>query len=185
MYVPAMGWKWRAEVHLPGIVIGIDDIRLSGRKKQWKQSAGPFLILPRGCPFALGVGAGSDSGTRPELQQFEGRSSQLWFLDPSGIQGEVFIVSAANKLVMDSGTDPANPHLVLWERHGEPWQRWRLELDPDGSAYFLRAAHSGRYLIAPENYEEGWTPWFETRDPAKRHQRWVLATPYGGTVKDD
>jgi hypothetical protein len=52
----------------------------------------------------------------------------------------------------------------MWEPNGQPWQRWQLELDPDGIGFLIKSPHNGNFLAlseeAREHLDEPWHPWF-------------------------
>jgi hypothetical protein len=99
---------------------------------------------------------------------------------PSGVAGEVLIVSTANGLTLDATVPTSGDvHPVMWEVHREPWQRWRLEDGPDGIGYLIQSVHSRRYLTMNEDAKPGWCPWFEDRHVRQAQQR-LLALPHGG-----
>lgn len=168
---------------LPGISVGVEDISLPTRRKKKNDPAGPFLITARDCGLALDTAFGNQSGKRPHLWPPHADRHQLWFLHPTGVQGEVLIVSAANGLALDSTTDSHNPKLLMWEPHAEPQQRWRLKKSPDGAAFEVQAVHSQRCLTAHDKAERGWRPWFEERR-STWSQQWIFAIPHGGDPTD-
>jgi hypothetical protein len=161
---------------LPGLVIGIDDIKMPSRKR--KSLAGPFLIISRACGLALDARTRLDPGSIPHLWPPHAKPNQLWFLKTSGHKGEAFILSAAaGNLALDS-TTPEKHHVQLREMENEAWQRWRILGAADGVCYLLQSAHNGKFLTAGNESERGWCPWFE-----KRHgqvgQQWIIAAPHG------
>ncbi|HET9383163.1 MAG TPA: RICIN domain-containing protein [Streptomyces sp.] len=137
------------------------------------------MIIARDCGLALDTALGNQSGNRPHLWPPHADRHQLWFLHPSGVPGEVLIVSAANGLALDSTTDSHAPELLMWEPHAEPWQRWRLRKSPDGAAFEVQAVHSQRFLTASEAAERKWRPWFKDRS-CTWAQQWIFALPHGG-----
>jgi hypothetical protein len=163
----------------PGISVGVEDIVLPARRKKKRDPAGPFMIIARDCGLALDTARGNQSGNRPHLWPPHADRHQLWFLHPSGVAGEVLIVSAANGLALDSTTDSHKPELLMWESHAEPWQRWRLKKSPDGAAFEVQAVHSQWFLTASDAAEREWRPWFEDRSYTWA-QQWIFALPHGG-----
>jgi hypothetical protein len=140
------------------------------------------MIINRSCGLALDTALGTDMGTAPHMWPPHGHQHQLWELRPSGVPGEVIIVSAANGLALDA-TVPTTGDIkpVMWEINREPWQRWRLEDSPDGVGHMISSAHNRRYLTIGENAEPRWQPWFEDRR-GHASQQWLLALPHGRTT---
>jgi hypothetical protein len=167
----------KVELHLPGFVIGTDDIRTVFRRKS--KASGPCLIINRACGLAIDTAFGVDLGVSAHMWPPHGLRHQLWELRPSGTAGEVVIVSVANGLALDA-TTPTTGDIkpVMWEVHREPWQRWRLEDSPDGIGYLIQSVHNRRYLTVNEDGQAGWEPWFEERH-ARLPQQWLLALPHG------
>jgi hypothetical protein len=73
-----------------------------------------------------------------------GRDQQEPLAGP--VKDEVMIISAANGLALDSTVPTGDIHPVIWEPHGESWQRWRLEAAPDGIGFLIKSPHNGNYL---------------------------------------
>jgi hypothetical protein len=165
---------------LPGLVIGIDDIKVPARKR--RNVAGPFLIIARACGMALDAKTRLEPGSIPHLWPPHARPNQLWLLRSSGHQGEAVVQSVASNLVLDS-TPPAKHHVQLREMENEAWQRWRVLDAPDGVGHLLQSVHNGKYLTGGEDAEKGWCPWFEARH-GRVSQQWIIVAPYGNPDKN-
>jgi hypothetical protein len=169
----------KLQLPMPGLVIGIDDIRTPSRRR--KKVAGPFLIIARDCGLALDAGRQPGPGKVPLLWAPHAQPWQLWFIHSSGHQGEAIVTSMACNLALDS-TRPAQHHFQLREREDEVWQRWRILDAPDGVGYMLQSAHNGKFLTADRRSVNGWKPWFESRH-GRLSQQWVIAAPHGHTPR--
>jgi hypothetical protein len=171
--------RWRIEADLrlpfPGLVIGVDEIRMPSRKR--KGVAGPFLIIARASGLALDSGRKLDPGSIPHSWATHAQPHQLWYLHSSGYEGEAVVVSAACKLALDS-TPPEEHHVQLREVENEPWQRWRIMDAADGVGYMIQSVHNGRFLTANSRSVNGWAPWFESRH-GRISQQWIITTPHG------
>jgi hypothetical protein len=168
----------KVELRLPGLAIGVDDIRTVFSRAKGMAS-GPYLIINRACGLALDTAFATELGSPVTVWSPHGLQHQLWQLRPCGTAGEVVIVSVANKLALDATVPTSGDiHPLMWEVHSEPWQRWRLEDAPDGIGYLLQSAHNRRYLTISEGAERGWGPWFEDRH-AHQSQQWLLTLPHG------
>ncbi|MFG1807321.1 RICIN domain-containing protein [Streptomyces sp. NPDC049040] len=165
----------------PGITVGVEGVSLFPSRKRKKKTdpAGPFLIIARDCGLALDTGQAVEPRSKPILLPPHADLHQLWYLHPSGVQGELLIISAANKLALDSTTDSDQAELVMWETNKEPWQRWQLHKTPDGAAFEIQAVHGRRFLTAAADFQSGWNPWFGDRF-FKRSQQWIFGLPHGG-----
>ena len=76
---------------------------------------------------------------------------------PSGVAGELLIAGLANGLALDSTTlTTGDIKPVVWEIHGEPWQRWRLDDSPDGIGYLIQSVHNRQYLTVNRDAEPRW-----------------------------
>lgn len=178
--------RLRFEVHLPGLVIGVDDIKVTGLINRFGRSkpAGPYLITNRASGLALDTGKHDDQAYRAVGLPPGAFLRQLWFLRPSGVKDEVALISAVNGLALDATRETSgDPHPVTWEPNGEPWQRWRLEAAPDKIGFLIKSPHHGSYLTLSEKAREHvddaepWSPWFAPRK-ANHEQQWVLSLPY-------
>lgn len=67
---------------------------------------------------------------------------------------------------------------VMWERHGEPWQRWRIEDAADETGYLIQSMHNRQYLTANGDAANGRNPWFEGRHGFLK-QQWIVTIPHG------
>ncbi|MCI4061176.1 RICIN domain-containing protein [Micromonospora sp. R77] len=97
----------------------------------------------------------------------------MWTLRPSGVEGEVLIVSESNGLALS-----AAPHPEMREPDGSPSQRWRLSGTPDGIGYTVQSMGNHLFLTLNEDADTGWQPWFEARH-GRIPQQWLFALPYG------
>lgn len=167
--------KVKVEIRLPGITIGTDDI---GGAFGSRTERGPFLIISRACGLALDTGGRDDDGSRAEVHPTDSRRRQLWYLRPTGHSGEVLIVSADNGLALDATRPGDEGKVLLWEAHGDPWQRWTLVPCPDGEAFYVGSVAHGRVLVMSEEAEREWQPWLEERRGIKSHQ-WMFVVPHG------
>ena len=166
-------------IGVPGITVRFDEISLPARRKKKADPAGPFLIIARECGLALDTGRRSQAGAQPLLWPPHADRHQLWQLQPSGVAGEVLIVSAANGLALDSTDRLQEPDLVMWTPNRETWQRWRLEKAPDGVAFSIQSVYNRRCLTAGEELKPEGCPRFD--EPAPRwSQQWIFALPHGG-----
>ena len=130
--------RLKFELHLPGLVIGVDDIKLTGLSRRSGQArpVGPYLIAGRASGLALDATLQYDQGPRVTTWPPHALPHQLWYLRPSGVKDEATIISAASGLALDSTVPTSGDiHPVMWEPNGEPWQRWRLEPAPDGIGF--------------------------------------------------
>lgn len=168
-----------AEVRLPGIAVGTDDI---GALFKRGRDAGPFLIISRPCGLALDTAFATDNDSPVTLWPPHGRRQQLWYLEPSGYDGEVLIISAESGLALDATRNPDAEKTVLSEKSGEVWQRWTLQRVPDGAGYLISSALSAHVLASSEDAANGWEPWMSVRD-AGWSQQWLLVMPHGDTIK--
>lgn len=167
--------KVKVEVRLPGISIGTDDI---GGVFGSRTERGPFLIISRGCGMALDTGERNDDGSPATVDTTDAGRRQLWYLRPTGHPGEVLIVSADNGLALDGTRPEDNGKPLLWEPHGEPWQRWTLTPCPDGAAFYVGCVAHDRVLVMDDGAEPGWQPWLEDRRGLESHQ-WMFVVPHG------
>ena len=155
--------QYRVEADLrlpfPGLVIGVDNIRMPTRKR--KNVAGPFLIIARACGLALDAEGALDPGTIPHLRPPHGQPHQLWFLRSSGHEGEAIIQSSASGLALDSRR-PEKHWVQLREKDEEAWQRWRVLDAADGVGCLLQSTNTGKFLTASSESVSGWCPWFGT-----------------------
>jgi hypothetical protein len=167
--------KVKLEIRLPMITIGTDDI---GGHFGSRTERGPFLIVSRACGMALDTGGRNDDGSIATVHPTDAGRRQLWYLKPTGHNGEVLIVSTDNGLALDATRprDRGNP--LLWEPHGEPWQRWTLTPCADGAAFYIGSIAHGRVLVMNQNAEPDWQPWLEERRGIKSHQ-WMFVVPHG------
>jgi hypothetical protein len=166
-------------IGFPGISIGLENITLSAWWKKKTDPAGPFLIIGRACGLALDTAWRNQQGDEPHLWAPHAERQQLWLLRPSGVKGEVLIVSADNGLALDSTRDTQKPNLLMCEPSTEAHQRWRLKKSPDGAAFEVEAAHNQRLLTAAADFKPTWKPWFDDRRSI-RAQQWIFALPHGG-----
>lgn len=182
------GPRLNFELHLPGVVIGVGNIKLTGlsrRRFSRRKPAGPYLITGRASGLALDTALQFDHGHRVATWPPHAQPQQLWYLRPSGVKDEATIISAASGLAMDSTRDTSdgiNP--VMWEPNGEPWQRWRLESTADGIGFLIKSPHNGNYLTLSEearnHLKKPWHPWFAPRE-GSQIQQWVFSLPMGHT----
>jgi hypothetical protein len=175
----------KIELHLPGLVIGVDDIKITDIRRWFgrTQHAGPYLVIGRASGLALDTGLQYDPGHRVASYSPHAQKQQLWYLRPGGVKDEVAIISAANGLAWDSGRDTSDGnHPHMQELNGEPWQRWRFEPTSDGIGFFIKSPHNGNYLTlweeAREHLKEPWHPWCAPRD-GNQPQQWIFSQPYG------
>lgn len=176
--------RLKFEVHLPGLVVGVDDIKMTGLRRWFSRGkpAGPYLIISRASGMALDTGGQYDHGhvLAGSPNSFP---HQLWYLRPSGIQDEATIISAANGLALDATVPTTGDiHPLMWEPNEEPWQRWRLEPAPDGIGFLIKSPHNGNYLTLSQeahwHTDDKWMPWFSPRQ-AEHSQQWIFSLPYG------
>jgi hypothetical protein len=175
--------SWNVSLRLPFISIGVNDIRIGNIRaisKGRQKEVGPYLLIARAPGLALDTGLKLDAGNRPITWTPHAQAHQLWHLRSSGVKGEALILSASNSLALDAtratGDDVVVP--VMWEVHGEAWQRWRLEEAADGLGYLIQSVHSQKYLTLGDEAENAWTPWFEERH-GRLSQQWIVALPHG------
>jgi len=102
------------EVRLPGLSIGIDDVRTVFRRRA--KTSGSCLIINGSCGLALDTAFGTELGAVALMWPPHGHQQQLWELRPSGIAGEVLIISVANGLALDA-TTPMTGDIksVMWK----------------------------------------------------------------------
>ncbi|MFE9191055.1 RICIN domain-containing protein [Micromonospora sp. NPDC007208] len=177
-YLPPMPMpRIKVELKLPFLTIGVDDVRtvFKGRRRE----AGPFVIFARSCGKGLDTAYAAEPNHGVIVWAAHGQPQQLWTVQPSGVQGEVLILSASNGLALDA-TDQRSedPHPEMREPNGSPSQRWRLSGTPDGVGYRIQSASSHLFLALNESAENGWQPWFEPRR-GDMSQQWIFALPYG------
>ena len=171
--------RWKVELHLPMLVIGAEDISVKFGRQRRQKEVGPYLIIGRASGLALDTASASGPGGKVILWPPNALPHQLWDLRPTGVVGEVAVVAAENGLALDATQETSgDPKPIMSEVNNEPWQRWRLEDAPDGAGYFLQSAHSRRYLMATEDAERKWCPWFRDRD-GQPSQQWIIALPHG------
>jgi hypothetical protein len=158
--------RLRFEFHLPGLVIGVDDIKVTGLARRFGRTrpAGPYLITGRASGLALDTGLRYDYG-RVSTWPPHAFPHQLWYLRPGSVKDEATIISAANGLALDSTVPTTGgTHPLMREPNGQPWQRWRLEAAPDGIGFLVKSPHNGNYLTlseeAREHLDPPWQPWF-------------------------
>jgi hypothetical protein len=179
------GPRLNFELHLPGVVIGVGNIKLTGLSRRFgrRKPAGPYLIAGRASGLALDTALQFDQGHRVATWPPHALPHQLWYLRPSGVKDEATIVSAASGLALDSTRDTSSDaRPVTWEPNGEPWQRWRLEPTPDGIGYLIKSPHNGNYLTLSEearkHLDQPWHPWFAPRE-GNHSQQWIFSLPMG------
>lgn len=99
--------RLRFELHLPGLVIGVEDIKMTGLGRRFGRAkpAGPYLITGRSSGLALDTGQQYDPGGLVIAWPPHAHPHQLWYLRPSGVKGEATIISAANGLALDSNRE--------------------------------------------------------------------------------
>jgi hypothetical protein len=177
--------RFKVELHLPGLTVGVDDIKVTGfgRKFQRNKFAGPYLITNRASGLALDTAMHFDHGHRVATWPPHAHPHQLWYLRPSGVEGEATIISAANGLALDSTRETSGDvHPLMWEPNGETWQRWRLEPAADGIGYLVKSPHNGNFLTLVEearnHLDSPWAPWFAPRE-GNSTQQWIFSLPYG------
>lgn len=177
--------RLKFELHLPGLVIGVDDIKVTGLGRRFGRAkpAGPYMITGRASGLALDTALKYDQGYRVATLPPHAFPHQLWYLRPSGVKDEATIISAANGLALDSTLETSGDiHPLMWEPNGEPWQRWRLEPGPDGIGFLIKSPHNGNYLTLSEearwHLDEPWAPWFSAR-AGNHNQQWIFSLPYG------
>jgi Ricin-type beta-trefoil lectin domain-like len=175
----------KLELHLPGLVIGVDDIKLTGLSRKFGRSkpVGPYLITGRASGLALDATQQYDQGPRVAACSPHALPHQLWYLRPGGVKDEVTIISATSRLALDSTRETSGDiHPVMWEPNGEPWQRWRLEPTPDGIGFLIKSPHNGNFLTLSEearwHLDEPWAPWFTPRE-GNHNQQWIFSLPMG------
>jgi hypothetical protein len=175
--------QYRVEADLrppfPGLVIGIDNIKMPARKR--RNIVGPFLIIARACGLALDAEGGLDPGNIPHLRPPHAQPYQLWLLRSSGHEGEAIIQSSASGLALDSRR-PEKHWVQLREREEEAWQRWRAIDSADGVGYLLQSTHNGKFLTANDKSVSGWCPWFENRH-GHLSQQWIIAAPHSNVKR--
>ena len=157
---------WKVELKLPGVSVANDDVGSLFRRRR---PDGPFVIANRLCGLALDTAYRTANGERPHLWQPHAQPHQRWVARPSRTRGEVLLVSETNRLALDATTDGGDGHPVMWESHGEAWQRWRLHDNPDGVGYRIQSVHSGRYLAANQGSSAGCLPWFEAHAKVQKY----------------
>jgi hypothetical protein len=162
----------------PGLIIGIDNIKIPARKR--KNIAGPFLFIARACGLALDAENVFDPGSVPPLRPPHAQPPQLWLLRSSGHQGEAIILSAANGLALDARR-PERHWVQLRERDEEAWQRWRILDSADGVGCLIQSVNNGNFLTANSESVSGWRPWFEERN-GRLSQQWIIAAPHSNTA---
>jgi ricin-type beta-trefoil lectin protein len=177
--------RLKFELHLPGLVIGVDDIKLTGLSLRFGRAkpAGPYLITGRSSGLALDATLQYDQGPRVVSWPPHALPHQLWYLRPSGVKDEATIISAASGLAVDSTRETSGDiHPVTWEPNGEPWQRWRLEPAPDGIGFLIKSPHNGNYLTlsqeARNHLDPPWPPGFAPRE-GYHTQQWIFSLPMG------
>ena len=169
--------KVEVEIRLPFISIRTDSVRslLSRRRTR---SAGPFMIISVTSGLALDAAFETKQGAHPHLWGPHGKPHQLWYLRPSGHNGEVTVVSASNGLLLDGGRGVGqgyNPE--MWARNDQAWQRWSLKTSPDGRAHQIVCVGTGMALDSP--HESEWGTWPVMWDSHEgENQQWVLAMPF-------
>lgn len=165
---------WKLELRLPGITVANDDVVSLIRRRP--RSQGPFVIVNRQCGLALDTAHRASNGGRPILWYPHAQLHQMWSVRPSRFHGEVILISATNRLVIDATREDEHP--VMWESHGAPWQRWKLLDNPDGIGYRIQAVHNGRFLAANHDAVKGWEPWFDS-DGQSADVQWLFLLPHG------
>lgn len=143
----------------------------------------PLLLIARDCGLVLDT-HGHHTFGQPNVVRIElpaATAQQLWTVEPSGVPGEVVIISGSNGFALDSTTDAERPRLVTWwELHKAPWQRWRLQRSANGLAFTVQAVHSGKFLTARGDSQPGWQPWFKDQADSAA-QEWLFALPHDPT----
>jgi hypothetical protein len=176
---------FKLELHLPGLVIGADDIDMTGVGRKFgrsKPATGPYLIISRSSGLALDTGL-QHVGARVATWPPHAQPQQLWYLRPSGVKEEAMIISAENGLAVDSTRETSGDiHPLMREPGTEPWQRWRLEPAADGIGFLIKSPHNGNFLTLSEearkHLDKPWAPWFTPRK-GNLNQQWILSLPYG------
>jgi hypothetical protein len=188
--------RLKFELHLPGLVIGVDDIKLTGLSRGFGRAkrVGPYLVAGRASGLALDATLQYDQGHRVTTWPPHALPHQLWYLRPSGVKDEATIISAASGLALDSTRDTsAYIHPVMWEPNGEPWQRWRLEPAPDGIGFLIKSPHNGNFLTLSEearrHLDEPWAPWFAperetTASSGSSPCPWAISDPGPWAISD-
>jgi Ricin-type beta-trefoil lectin domain len=177
--------RGKIELHLPGLVIGADDIDMTGVGRKFgrsKPAAGPYLIISRASGLALDTGL-QHVGARVATWPPHAESQQLWYLRPSGVKEEAVIISAANGLALDATRETSGDlHPLMREPNGEPWQRWQLKVAADGIGFLIKSPHNGNFVTLSEearkHLDQPWAPWFSPRE-GNLNQQWIFSLPYG------
>jgi hypothetical protein len=110
--------RLKLELHLPGLVIGVDDIKLTGLSRRFGRArpVGPYLITGRASGLALDTAQQYDHGHQVATWGPHALPHQLWYLRPSGVKDEATIISAASGLALDATHDAAGDNRpVTWE----------------------------------------------------------------------
>jgi hypothetical protein len=161
--------RGKLEFHLPGLVIGVDDIELTGLSRRFGHGRPspevPYLITGRASGLALDATEQHHQGHRVATCSPHALPHQLWYLRPSRVKDEATIISAASGLAMDATRETSGDiHPVMWEPNGEPWQRWRIEPAPDKIGFRIKSPHNGNLLTLTEearlHLDNPWAPWF-------------------------
>jgi hypothetical protein len=175
----------KVELHLPGLVFGVDDIELTGLSRRFGRDkpAGPYLITGRASGLTLDATEQHGQGHRVATWPPHALLHQLWYLRPSGVKDEAAIISAASGLALDSTPETSGDiHPVMWEPNGKPWQRWRLEPAPDRIGFLIKSPHNGNFLTLTEearwHLDDPWAPWFASR-VGNPIQQWIFSLPMG------
>ena len=170
----------RLKIGFPGIVsVETDDVLRLFRRP--RTSRGPFLLIARARGLALDTAFRAEKGN-PILWPAHAMPHQLWYFHKTEHRDQFEILSVANGLALDAqrGDDIPRP-TVMWSRHGQAQQRWRLRPTDDGAACFIESVRTGHVLDAP------WEAGPETRTPpvmyemhGGENQQFIVAAPSHG-----
>jgi len=167
----------RVKVGFPWVVsVETDDVLSLFRRR--RESGGPFLLIVRGRGLALDTAFGMENDS-PVLFPPHALAHQLWYFHRTEYRDQVQIVSVASGLALDAQTGREVPRdAVMWTRHGQSHQRWRLRPTDDGAACFIESIRTGHVLDVP------WEADLESRTApvlydmhGGENQQFVIATP--------